>query len=222
MRIHIGAAALVIAAIIGLGAAIAGGSGFAAADGDHKHGALQHLRDHIPTAQAAVAEARANAEAVFNRPAVQTALTALNTASEALTTAQRALDTCTRAGNCIASGTSGSQVDARDAAQTSRDTALTSFTTAIDTAAAAFDSDSDGDETWAEFSATRTLAEAALSHAHLAVFRALHADGLRVSDAPSGTYRITLDEVPENRRFHEWSSGSVCINGRLGSLLLID
>lgn len=217
--------ALAAAAII----AIAGSGGFAAADGDHSRGnVLQHLRDHVATAQAAVAAAQAPITAILAAQTVMEAQTQLTSSISALAVTERALTICTRDNNC-----SGTEATAITIARTVVSNWRSTLATARDTAAAAIDADSAGDETWAAFVATRTRAQTALTSAQRELYRYLNDLRFgRVSDVPSGRCRVAIEALPQNRRFHVWGSGTVCWDhngdgdfdddGELGSLLLID
>ena len=221
-------AAIVVLTVLAAVAAItiasfAAFAGSAAADGDHTSGTtsvLQHLRDHIANAPAELAAAQAAIDTINSATGVTNALAAHATARNAYIAAELALSNCQSANNCIAPGTSGSQQDAVTSTAIAEQTARAAVATARDAAAAAIDSDSDGDETYSAFVTAQSRAESAASRARHTIWHILHTTP--VNDAPSGRCRITLDAVPENRRFHVWSSGSVCINGERGSLLLID
>lgn len=186
------------------------------------------MRDHVATAQAAVAAAQAPITAILAAQAVVAAQTQLTSSISALAVTERALAICTRDNNC--SGTEATAVTiARAVVSNWRGT----LATARDTAAAAIDADSAGDETYAAFAATRTRAQAALASAQSELSRYLNnLRSGRVNDVPSGRCRVTIEALPQNRQFHVWGSGTVCWDrngdgdfdddGELGSLLLID
>lgn len=219
--------ALAAAAII----AIVAGAGSAAADGDHTSGTtsvLQHLRDHIANAPAELAAAQAAVNTINSATGVTNALAAHATARSAYIAAELAHANCHADSNCIPPGTSGSQQDAVVSTAIAEQTARAAVATARAAAAAAIDSDSDGDETYSAFVTALRRAESAASRARHTIWHILHTTP--VNDAPSGRCRITLDAVPENRRFHVWSSGTVCWDrngdgdfddaGEIGSLLM--
>ena len=221
------AAAAITAAIV----AVAATGGFAAADGDHRHGddVLQHLRDHAVREQAKIDAAQAALATIAAAQAVVSVQSDLATVLVTLAIAEQLFRTCSQNNNCIPTGNTGSQIDnlriVRGIVSDHRD----NLATARDTAAAAIDSDSDGFETYAAFTTSLRVAEARLSYYNgLAVLRYLQS--LRVNLADIGRCRITLDAVPEGRRWHAWSSGTVCWDrnddgdfddaGEVGSLLL--